>query len=134
MSAKSSRPAGRSWWPPCTPGWLASLFAVTLTLGAAAAIAADAGEPTAEELVQALLSGKAPVGGPFDLVDHTGRRRTDADFRGRFMLIYFGFTHCPDVCPTELLAMSVALETLGRAAEAVQPVFITIDPERDTPA
>ena len=135
MSAEvSPGVAGRSARPPCPTRWLACLLAATLTLGAATALAADGGEPTAEELVQALLYGKGPVGGPFDLVDHTGQRRTDADFRGKLMLIYFGFTHCPDVCPTELLAISVALEKLGRAAETVQPLFITVDPQRDTPA
>ena len=135
MGAEVSRGvAGRSSRPPCPTMGLACLLAAVLTLGAGTAIGADAGEPTAEELVQALLSGKAPVGGPFELIDHTGQRRTDADFRGKLMLIYFGFTHCPDVCPTELLAISVALEKLGPAASAVQPLFITVDPERDTPA
>jgi cytochrome oxidase Cu insertion factor (SCO1/SenC/PrrC family) len=118
--------------PPC-PAVLAWFAAATLLLGSLVA-AVDAGEPSAEELVQALLSGKAPVGGPFDLVDHTGRRRTDAEFRGKLVLIYFGFTHCPDACPTELLSMSLALDKLGRAADAVQPLFITVDPARDTPA
>ena len=125
--------AGRS-LPPCPRGFLAYLVAAALLLAGGAAVAADTGEPSAEELVQALLSGKGPIGGPFDLVDHTGRRRTDADFRGKLMLIYFGFTHCPDACPTELLAISLALEKLGGIADAVQPLFITVDPERDTPA
>jgi protein SCO1/2 len=106
---------------------------VALLLGGSAALAADEGEPSAEQLVQALLSGKAPVGGPFELIDHTGQRRTDADYRGKFLLIYFGFTHCPDACPTELLSISLALEKLGGAANAVQPLFITVDPQRDTP-
>ncbi len=145
MSAKLSRDMslrGEAGWRrlPCTAAVSAWFAAATLLLGSllliggSVAMAADAGEPSAEELVQALLSGKAPVGGPFDLVDHTGQRRTDADFRGKLVLIYFGFTHCPDACPTELLAISLALEKLGRAAAAVQPLFITVDPERDTPA
>jgi protein SCO1/2 len=111
--------------------WFAA--ATLLLLAGSAAVAADAGEPSAEELVQALLSGKEPAGGPFDLVDHTGQRRTDADFRGKLVLIYFGFTHCPDACPTELLSISLALDKLGDAADRVQPLFITVDPERDTP-
>ncbi|MBI1207622.1 MAG: redoxin domain-containing protein [Azospirillum sp.] len=74
------------------------------------------------------------IGGPFTLTDHTGRRVTDADFTGRYRLIYFGYTYCPDVCPTELQAMSTALDRLGADGERLQPLFITIDPARDTPA
>ena len=73
------------------------------------------------------------VGGPFRLIDHTGKTVTDADFRGRYMLIYFGYSFCPDVCPTTLAVMAQALEKLGGRAGRVTPVFITIDPERDTP-
>jgi protein SCO1/2 len=78
-------------------------------------------------------SGEARVGGPFTLVNERGETVTEADFRGRYMLIYFGFTFCPDVCPTELQVMASAVEALGPEAEKVTPVFITIDPERDTP-
>lgn len=75
------------------------------------------------------------LGGPFRLVDHTGRRVTEADFADRFSLVYFGFTYCPDVCPTELGTMAAALDLLEeRIAARVQPILITIDPERDTPA
>jgi len=72
------------------------------------------------------------VGGPFNLVDQHGASITEADFRGHFTLIYFGYTYCPDVCPTELQSMSQAIDALGPAGEKVTPVFITIDPERDT--
>ncbi|MEI9925109.1 MAG: SCO family protein [Bradyrhizobium sp.] len=85
-------------------------------------------------MIEGLLSGRAPVGGPFELTDQTGHRRTDADFRGKLVVLYFGYTYCPDVCPTELQSISLALDKLGAAAETVQPVFITVDPERDTPA
>jgi cytochrome oxidase Cu insertion factor (SCO1/SenC/PrrC family) len=78
-------------------------------------------------------TGTALVGGPFSLTDQTGRPVTDADYRGRYLLIYFGFTFCPDVCPTELQVMSTALDQLGQQADQVQPLFITVDPERDTP-
>ncbi len=71
-------------------------------------------------------------GGPFSLRDHRGEVVSDQEFRGKFMLIYFGYTHCPDVCPTGLSVMSDALLSLGEAAKAVQPLFITFDPERDT--
>jgi len=101
----------------------------------AAPIAAnEAAEPSATELIEGLLSGRAPVGGPFELTDQTGRRRTDADFQGKLVVLYFGYTFCPDVCPTELQSISLALDKLGAAADTVQPLFITVDPGRDTPA
>jgi cytochrome oxidase Cu insertion factor (SCO1/SenC/PrrC family) len=80
--------------------------------------------------VPAAAAGK--VGGPFALTDHTGRAVTDRDFHGRFVLLYFGYTYCPDVCPTSLSDMSEAIELLGPDGDRVQPLFITVDPERDT--
>jgi protein SCO1 len=77
-------------------------------------------------------SGKALIGGPFALLDQNGKTVTDQDFRGRLMLVFFGFTHCPDVCPAELQVMSQALDALGDKAENVVPIFVTLDPERDT--
>ena len=77
--------------------------------------------------------GSALVGGPFELTDHMGRTVRDDEFRGRLMLVYFGYTWCPDVCPTELQNMSAAMDLLGEDAAQVAPVFITIDPARDTP-
>jgi len=73
------------------------------------------------------------IGGPFVLTASDGTAVTDRTFRGRWMLIYFGYTHCPDICPTTLLAVSKVLERLGPLADKVQPIFISIDPERDTP-
>jgi len=93
----------------------------------------ETAEPSATELIEGLLSGRAPVGGPFELTDQTGRRRTDADFQGKLVVLYFGYTFCPDVCPTELQSISLALDKLGAAADTVQPLFITVDPGRDTP-
>ncbi|MEE8634308.1 MAG: SCO family protein [Methyloceanibacter sp.] len=78
-------------------------------------------------------TGKALIGGPFSLVGKGGKEVTDQDFRGRHMLVFFGFTHCPDICPAELQVMASALEGLGPDAEKVVPIFITLDPERDTP-
>ena len=78
-------------------------------------------------------SGTALVGGPFLLVGADGKPVTDRDFRGRYMLIFFGFTHCPDICPAELQVIAQALEQLGDKAKNVVPIFITLDPERDTP-
>jgi len=78
--------------------------------------------------------GAVSVGGPFQLVDQHGAMRTDQDFRGSYMLMYFGFTYCPDTCPTALLKIANALEELDVAkAERIVPVFISVDPERDTP-
>ena len=73
------------------------------------------------------------LGGPFSLTDQNGETRTDADFRGKLMLIYFGYTDCPDTCPATLAAISKALDDLGSSASAVTPIFITVDPDRDTP-
>ena len=75
---------------------------------------------------------RGPIGGPFALTDHSGKLRTDEDFRGKLLLIYFGYSYCPDVCPTDLQQIGLAVDGLGAGAEAVQPLFITLDPERDT--
>jgi protein SCO1/2 len=74
------------------------------------------------------------VGGPFVLQDGNGKQVTDRDFRGKYMLVYFGYTFCPDVCPTTLNEVSEALDHLGAKADRLQPIFITVDPKRDTPA
>jgi protein SCO1/2 len=73
------------------------------------------------------------IGGPFTLEDGTGKPVTDRDFRGKYMLVYFGYTFCPDVCPTTLNAVADAMDKLGAASARLQPVFITVDPKRDTP-
>ena len=72
-------------------------------------------------------------GGPFALTDQNGMRRTDAEFRGKYMLIFFGYTYCPDVCPTTLAVEAEALDQIGERASRVVPIFITVDPRRDTP-
>jgi protein SCO1/2 len=79
------------------------------------------------------LAQGVALGGPFTLVDHTGRTVTERDFAGRALLVYFGYTYCPDVCPTELGTIAAAMDAMGPAGERVTPVFISIDPERDTP-
>jgi protein SCO1/2 len=79
-------------------------------------------------------TGEATVGGAFALSDQNGVIRRDADFRGRFMLVFFGFTYCPDVCPTTMIVLKEALEKIGGKADRVVPIFISVDPERDTPA
>jgi protein SCO1/2 len=76
---------------------------------------------------------RASIGGPFSLSDTAGKRVTDVDFRGKLMLVFFGYTHCPDACPTGLQTMAELLDKLGADAREVAPVFISVDPERDTP-
>ena len=73
------------------------------------------------------------LGGPFTLTDQSGKAVTERDYAGRWMLVYFGYSFCPDVCPTELGTMASALDALGPAGEKVTPVFISVDPARDTP-
>jgi protein SCO1 len=75
------------------------------------------------------------IGGPFRLVDQDGRTVTDADLRGKWLLVYFGYTHCPDACPTALNNIALTFRDLGqRLRGEIRPVFITVDPARDTPA
>lgn len=76
----------------------------------------------------------AALGGPFSLTDQNGRAVTDRDFHGRVVALFFGYTFCPDICPTDLQILAEALDKLGPRADGVQPLFVTIDPQRDTPA
>jgi protein SCO1/2 len=84
-------------------------------------------------LGRTVTTGTATIGGPFSLIDQNGRTRTQDDFRGRFMMIYFGYSYCPDICPTTLAEMAAALDKLGSHRNRIVPLFISIDPERDTP-
>lgn len=108
---------------------LALLIATTLA-------GAEEGKPSrsAAELMDVLMWNREPIGGAFELIDQAGRPRRSDDFRGKLLLVYFGFTSCPDICPTDLQEISLALDRLGADAAAVQPLFITVDPDRDTPA
>ena len=106
------------------------LFVIAFLMGCSAAAAAE--QPSAAQMMDDLMYGRGSVGGPFTLTDQTGRQRSDAEFRGKLMVVYFGYTFCPDICPADLMAITQALDALGPAAEGVQPIFITIDPERDT--
>jgi cytochrome oxidase Cu insertion factor (SCO1/SenC/PrrC family) len=108
-------------------------LAATLLLGALMSGGATAADPSSPaRLMDDLMWNRGSIGGDFTLTDHTGARRTAVDFRGRFLLIYFGYTYCPDVCPTDLQAMAEAVEELGDDAARVELLFITIDPARDT--
>lgn len=102
-------------------GWVALLLALNPTAARSAA-------------PDALDRALSQVGGPFELVDQNGRPAPDQRFRGRWMLIFFGFASCPDICPTALGTLASALDWLGPAADRIQPLFITLDPRRDTPA
>ena len=108
--------------------------AAGLAVGAAAAVSII---PQAREALVPTgalrTSGKALIGGPFSLVDQNGNRVTEKDFGDRYMLVFFGFTSCPDICPAGLQLVSAALDKLGEKANRIVPVFISVDPERDTP-
>lgn len=103
---------------------LSAAFVVAVVV-AAVALNRAARSDTARQLPQ--------VGGHFALSTADGRRVSDETFRGKWLLVYFGYTSCPDVCPTTLSSMAQALEKLGPLADKIQPVFITVDPARDTP-
>jgi protein SCO1/2 len=108
-------------------------IAFAACLAAVAIVAAYLFAPTPASR-SGVVSSAAPIGGSFTLVDHRGVTVTDKDFRGALMLVYFGYTECTDVCALDLQFMASALDRLGDAGEAVRPVFITVDPARDTPA
>jgi len=86
----------------------------------------------AAQLMNELMSGTATVGGPFTLSDQHGKRRSLSDFSGKLVLLYFGYTFCPDVCPTDLLAIARLMVLMGPDAHKLQPVFVTLDPARDS--
>ena len=78
--------------------------------------------------------GASAIGGPFKLIDDNGKPITDQDMKGKPSLVFFGYTHCPDICPTTLFELSEVMRALGKDADKVHALFISIDPERDTPA
>jgi protein SCO1/2 len=127
MKPATKRPVDRG------PTWRS----IAATLVAAVVLAGLALTPPGSRMLAWLGETLAPrpaVGGPFSLIDQRGQRRTEKDFAGRPMLLVFGFTHCPDVCPTTLAAVSRWMEALGADANRVAALFVTVDPERDTPA
>ena len=76
---------------------------------------------------------REPLVTSFELTDHNGKRRRDDQFRDKLLLVYFGYMFCPDICPTDLQAIAQTIDELGSVGDAVQPLFVTLDPERDTP-
>ena len=103
-----------------------------LVLLACAALGACDTKPAAFNAID--ITGVVGYANDFKLTDHTGKPRTLLDFRGKAVAIFFGFTHCPDVCPTTLAEMKTAMSLLGKDSERLQVLFITVDPKRDTPA
>jgi protein SCO1 len=92
------------------------------------------GDVAGHRTIQTVSTGETvKLGGPFLLTDQNGATRTDQEFRGKFMLVFFGYTYCPDVCPTTLAVIKSALEMMGSRADRIVPLFITVDPKRDTP-
>jgi protein SCO1/2 len=109
--------------------WLALGAAFLIAFAALIGIGALLSDPAQESSA----TGEAAIGGPFRLLDQNGQRVTNQDFAGKHMLIYFGYTFCPDICPLTLANMSAAMEELPPdVAEQVVPIFITVDPSRDT--
>lgn len=108
---------------------LAMTAALSLTACGPAATEGESGRAGAT----VISSGAAQIGGPFTLVDETGAVVTEAEFEGQPTLVYFGFSYCPDVCPTALQKLGAAQERMGEAADEVQFVMVSVDPERDTP-
>jgi protein SCO1/2 len=109
-----------------------ALAALAFLAGAAEEAVPEPRREEAARLMNDLMTGR-DVGGEFELRDARGRKRRLADFRGKLVLLYFGFTTCPDICPTDLREIGVAVKRLGAKGRQVQPVFVTLDPARDTP-
>jgi protein SCO1/2 len=107
--------------------------AIVLIMAAAGSLhAQEADRARAARFMDDLMWGRGHIGGPFELIDQAGHKRTDKDFRGKLLLVYFGYTTCPDVCPTDLAQIGLAIDKLGVAGDEVQPIFISVDPDRDT--
>ncbi|MGQ0455633.1 MAG: SCO family protein [Hyphomicrobium sp.] len=104
-----------------------------LAVGAALALFTVQGRNAPTPASEAVTTGKALVGGPFALTDQTGKQVTDKDFLGKYMVVFFGFTNCPDICPSGLQVLSAALEKIGAKSDLATPIFITLDARRDTP-
>jgi protein SCO1/2 len=103
----------------------AFLAGLVLCFGVVLMVSGRLSAPVAQQI--------AAIGGPFKLTDQNGQALSEQDLKGRPFLVFFGFTHCPDVCPTTLFEVSEILRSLGRDADRTRALFITVDPERDTP-
>jgi protein SCO1/2 len=116
------------------PRWIRLAVAMAIALAVSAGIAWWQVDAALRQRARPVSAGSSEsIGGPFALVDQTGAPVTEESWPGRHLLIYFGYAFCPDVCPTELARMAAAIDLLGEEGGAVQPIFITVDPARDTP-
>ncbi len=111
----------------------ALIFILLVTVAIGAGIYFFSPEFNAQRLSRDTYTGEAQIGGGFTLTDQNGKPRSDAEFRGKYMLVFFGFTNCPSICPPGMMNMTQAMESLGEANKNIVPIFITVDPERDTP-
>jgi protein SCO1 len=112
----------------------AILLAVLLVLAVAAGIFLWRVSDQLPGLGRTITSGRIAIGGPYALTDQDGKPRASTDFPGKYQLVYFGYTFCPDICPTDLQKMVAALTSMGPAAAPITPIFVTVDPTRDTAA
>jgi len=118
----------------CFAAWTLAIWTVFApTFGTAQESASAPVRAEAARLMNELMTGAGPIGGAFQLTDQKGRRVGPAQWRGKLVLMYFGYTSCPDACPADLSSISAAIAALGAYGDSVQPVFVTLDPLRDTP-
>jgi len=113
------------------PLWIIGLAVAAMLILAAGALVGMAFRDGPKGAAGSLLASS--IGGPFHLTDQNGKVFTDADLKGKWNLVFFGYTHCPDTCPTALNEISLAMDKLGKRRDLVRVVFISVDPERDTP-
>jgi protein SCO1/2 len=110
-----------------------AVLVVALGLGLRTFVFGDQPLAPASKQVDRGATGTASIGGAFTLVDHNGNTVSEKDFAGRHMLVFFGYTNCPDICPLTLNTLTEVLDKMGKDADKIRPVFVSVDPRRDTP-
>ncbi len=131
VKSKAPKKSGKKDLPKSLVVWLSVVFILSGTLLIAGYNILTAPSPMLES--QKNSSQGMDIGGPFTAISHNGHAVTEKDFLGKFLIVYFGYTYCPDVCPTGLTEISTAIDMIGSDADSVVPIFVTVDPERDTP-
>jgi hypothetical protein len=106
-----------------------ALLVMASMFGCGLAAAAEQEQPSAAQMMDDLMYGRGPIGGPFTLTDRNGKPRSDIEFRGKLMIVYFGYTFCPDVCPADLMSISQALEARRRSTSQTRPEIAARSPE-----